>query len=207
MTPGWVLHRRPYRETSALVELLTPEGRVRCISRGKKNAAILQTFLPLYFEFGGVRELTPIKSVEPVGAGVMLQGTALVMGLYMNELLVRLLPEGMETPGLYADYGRALTRIPQGEPALRVFENRLLDALGFGLDWDALDPDGRYLVHPESGPRLAPSSSNAFQGRVLLAVAGEAYESSEALAAAKRINRARLQVLLGSKPLKSRELF
>lgn len=207
MTPGWVLHSRAYRETSKLVELLTPDGRVRCMARGKKVSGSLQTFLPLYFEFGSARELVPIKSAEPVGPGILLSGRELVLGLYLNELLVRLLPEGMPCEDLHGHYGRAVSRLSEGERALRFFENRLLDALGFGLDWPILDPSGHYLVHPESGPRRAVESPNTFKGDLLNTVAAEDWTGKPALAAAKRINRARLQVLLGTKPLKTRDLF
>lgn len=216
MEAAWVLHRRPYRETSALVELLTAEGRQRCVIRGRGRDALLSPFLPLMVELGPVRDLRSLKSIEAMGPAVALQNKALFCGLYINELCVRLLPEQDPCPALVLSYSQTLLALSRGEiePALRSFEMDLLEALGFSWsvahleDGAPVTANALYWVHPETGPRLAPSgASDAYSGQVLAQVQAREYSTSGVLSAAKRLNRARLQALLGSKPLQSRELL
>ena len=83
--------------------------------------------------------------------------------------------------------GRA-QRLGAGEPlawTLRRFERDLLEALGFGFDWDCdgdgapIDPAARYRLDPEHGPRRLLSDrghgdrSGAATGRALLALAAD----------------------------------
>ena len=64
-------------------------------------------------------------------------------GFYLNELLLKLTHRHDPVPGMFDVYHATLARLKQGAPleaSLRVFEKRLLDALGYGL---ALDVDAR----------------------------------------------------------------
>ncbi|QGG80729.1 DNA repair protein RecO [Litorivicinus lipolyticus] len=216
MTPGWVLHRRPYRETGALVDVLTAEGRQRGVVRGQAKTAQLVAFMPLLIEWGPVRDLRAINRLEPLGPSITLTGNALLCGLYINELCVRLLPQDEACPGLMADYGRTLLALASGDPQpiLRRFEASLLNQLGFDFsvahtsDGAPVEDELRYWVHPESGPRLAPPGArDAPFGRDLKRVQQQAFEDPTTLNLAKRLNRARLNALLGDKPLQSRLLI
>lgn len=216
MQTAWVLHRRPYRETSALVELLTAEGRQRCVIRGKGRDALLTPFVPLMVELGPIRDLRNLKQIEAVGPSLSLAGQGLFCGLYLNELCVRLLPEQDANPELMAAYSDALIALSRGdiEAPLRAFELDLLSALGFSWsvaqleNGDAVLDHAHYWVHPESGPRMAPNDAHgSFPGHVLKRVQNREFEDSETRLAAKRLNRARLAALLGSKPLQSRQLL
>ena len=84
MESAWVLHRRPYRETSALVEVLTAQGRQRCVIRGRGRDALLSPFVPLMVELGPVRDLRTLKSIEAIGPAIALDGRQLFCGLYIN---------------------------------------------------------------------------------------------------------------------------
>lgn len=217
MQNAWVLHRKPYRETSALVDLLTADGRQRCVIRGKGRDALLSPFIPLTIELGPVRDLRALKSIEAIGPALSLTGQRLFCGLYINELCVRLLPEQDPCPEFLSRYAQtlvALARDESVEPWLRRFELDLLAVLGF--DWsvaelntgETVQPDLTYWVHPESGPRLAPANApDSYPGSVLLAMAQQDFTNSDVLLAAKRLNRARLGALLGPKPLQSRLLM
>ena len=214
MQAAWVLHRRPYRETSALVELLTTRvaNAVRDRGRGRRLTLTFCT------SDGGVGSgsIRSLNRIEPMGPAVALEGSALFCGLYLNEICVRLLPEQDENLELMTAYSQALVDLARGEieATLRSFELSLLGALGF--DWSVAHlADGsevqasqRYWVHPESGPRLAPeSAADAYTGETLKALQAQQFERPEVLSAAKRLNRARLNALLGCKPLRSRELM
>ncbi len=216
MTPGWVLHRRPYRESSALVEVLTADGRQRGVVRGQGKSSQLVAFMPLLIDWGPARDLRSLTRIEPMGPSVSLSGNPLLCGLYVNELCVRLLPQDEACPGLMADYGRTLGALRDGEiePALRRFERALLAQLGFDFsvaataDGQPLEDDLRYWVHPESGPRLAPqTAAGAAFGRDLKRVQAQAFDDAGVLKLAKRLNRQRLNALLGDKPLQSRLLI
>lgn len=216
MESAWVLHRRPYRETSALVEVLTAQGRQRCVIRGRGRDALLSPFVPLMVELGPIRDLRTLKSIEAIGPAIALDGRQLFCGLYINELCVRLLPEQDPNPSLLSDYSQALVQLKRGhiESTLREFELQLLAALGFSWsvahlsDGTPVEAEAHYWVHPETGPRLAAAgASDAFLGSTLCQVQAREFSSPAVLNAAKRLNRARLQSLLGTKPLQSRQLL
>jgi DNA repair protein RecO (recombination protein O) len=217
--PAYVLHTRPYRETSALVDFLTPAGRVRGVLRGArgKTGSLARPFVPLTVEFRGKSELRSVGRVESAGNSPWLVGEALFSGLYLNELLVRLLPFETANPHLYEHYALTLEALAQArplEPLLRAFEWRLLVELGyaFALDQDsggnAIEGDGLYRLSTDDGlERVFSFAPGLFRGADLLAMAEADWAVEGALLAAKRLMRQALAVHLGGKPLMSRELF
>ena len=92
--PAYVLHCRAYRENSALVDFLTPQGRLRAVLRSARGKAgtLARPFVPLEVEFRGRGELKNVGRMESAGVSTWLNGEALFSGLYLNELLIRLLP-------------------------------------------------------------------------------------------------------------------
>ncbi|WP_439859324.1 DNA repair protein RecO [Pseudomonas sp. MBLB4136] len=217
--PAYVLHSRAYRETSALVDFLTPQGRLRAVLRGARGRAgtLARPFVPLEAEFRGRGELKNVGRLEAAGIPNLLSGEALFSGLYLNELLIRLLPAEDPHPAVFEHYALTLQALAQGrplEPLLRAFEWRLLDQLGYGF---ALDLDlhgqpiaagGLYRLQVDVG--LVPVGQlqpGIFQGAELLAMAQADWSAPGALAAAKRLMRQALAPHLGGRPLVSRELF
>jgi DNA repair protein RecO (recombination protein O) len=116
LQPAYVIHSRPYRDTSALLEVFTAEyGRISLVARGTRRqtrrgskAALLQPFSPLLLSFSGRMELKTLSAIEPVKGMSALRGERLFSGLYMNELLVRLLHRNDAHPELFAAYDYAL---------------------------------------------------------------------------------------------------
>src|SRR5690554_4077465 len=90
--PAFLLHKRPYRETSTLVELLTlHHGRVRAVAQGvqrpgSRSRGRLQPFAPLHVTWTGEGELKRLRLMESRGAAALLAGEGLLCGLYANEL-------------------------------------------------------------------------------------------------------------------------
>ncbi|MBD9414263.1 DNA repair protein RecO [Pseudomonas sp. PDM16] len=217
--PAFVLHSRPYKETSALVDFLTPEGRLRAVLRGARGKAggLARPFAPLELELRGRGELKSVGRLEATGIAHWLQGQTLYSGMYLNELLLRLLPSEDPHPALFDHYAltlRALSANPPLEPLLRAFEWRLLDDLGYGfaLDIDIsghpVVADSLYRLHPDAGMEpVGQLQPGLFQGIDLLAMAEADWSSPGALAAAKRLMRQALAPHLGGRPLVSRELF
>ena len=135
---AYVLHSRPYRETSALVDFLTPQGRLRAVLRSARGKAgtLARPFVPLEIEFRGRGELKNVGRMESAGISTWLNGEALFSGLYLNELLIRLLPAEDPHPSIFDHYAATLLALAEGrplEPLLRAFEWRLLDDVGYGF--------------------------------------------------------------------------
>jgi len=227
LTPGFVLHQRPYRETSALLEVFTStHGRVGLVARGahspkSRRRGELQAFRALLLSWNERGELGTLTDVEADGPGVKLAGAALYSAFYLNELLVRLLVRHDPHPLLFDRYRQALQALsdqPGGiELTLRLFEKQLLQETGYGLLLDVdcetgepVEADRFYDYRLEAGPVASASDDGEgflFPGSSLLALAQEKELDVAALRDAKRLMRAALSLYLGGKPLKSRELF
>ncbi len=217
--PAFVLHSRPYRESSALVDFLTPQGRLRAVLRGARGKAgsLARPFVPLEVEFRGRGELKSVGRLESAGLAYWLDGNALFSGMYLNELLIRLLPAEDAHPAMFDHYAATLPALAAKrplEPLLRSFEWRLLTELGYGfaLDRDIFDrpvvSDGLYRLLPDTGLEpVGHFQPGLFNGAELLAMAEADWTVPGALAAAKRLMRQALAPHLGGRPLVSRELF
>ena len=220
---GFVLHQRPYRNTSQLVECLTAShGRIGLIARGSRGSsrgqrAFLQPFTPLRLSWTRRGDLGQLTHVEPAGPAFALERDRLLAGYYVNELLLRLLERGDANDPVYSCYSGCLSHLAEGPStarALRLFELRLLQALGYGpeLDHDpgtgeALHPERRYVYEPGHGPRLADdrvADGDTYTGRALLALGQEALDDDESLKVARRLLGSILSGHLGGRPLKSR---
>lgn len=226
--PAFVLHTRPYRETSQLVDLFSRHyGRLRVVARGfrrpKNGSRILAPFTPLLVGWSGKSELKTLVSAEHSGRSLMLSGERLYSGFYLNELLIRLLVEHDPHQHLFDHYLNIMTSLADGEPiepALRLFERNLLDEAGYGLmiDTDIVSghpvlPDQWYWLDPSTGfSHCQPSEQDKtspylFWGEALLAIGNGDYHDLDIAKAAKRLMRLAIQEHLGNKPLRSRELF
>ena len=219
---GWLLHRRPFRDSSALVDLLLPgRGLVRAVARGihsgrSRLAQVLQPFSPLHASCSGRGELDTLTSAESAGPPLLLVGEALICGFYLNELLVRLLPQGEECDLLLDGYGQTLQALLLAEqPAavvLRPFEALLLAHLGFELDWlqdghgQSLVADARYHFTASDGWVAGGRPPRQVRGATLLQM-NLPHHTDEWLQAARAVLRLMLDELLGDKPLQSRALM
>lgn len=228
----YVLHTRQYRETSQLVDLFSREaGRLRVVARGvrttprsKKGSGLvpLQPFQPLLVSWQGKSDLKTLTGRDCATSVSMLQGKALYIGFYINELLIRLMPEHIPHQNLFDQYARLLALLgydADPEPELRIFELRLLDEMGCGINFYADQCDGSaiasdidYLFHPGEGflrleKRAGQPVKDVFSGTDLLAIAGHQFTSPAVRQSAKRLIRSALAQHLGAKPLYSRALF
>ena len=223
LQPAFVLHSRAYRDTSLLVELLTMQyGRLTVVARGVRSMksrlqGILMPFLPLLVSFSGKTDLRTLQQAEVNGLSYELRGNVLLSGFYLNELLMRLLPNHESYPKIYQAYKNTLEGLvdsKQPEIELRLFEKCLLSNLGYGLQLDQtiknelVLPEKEYIF--EFGNGLSKAKTNNlynFSGKSLLALQAGNLSTVTELRDAKRLLRGALADLLGDKPLKSRELF
>ena len=221
LAPGYVLHHRPWRDSSRILEVLTREhGRLTLFARGVRGPAaklssVLQPFQPLLLSWSGRGEAPQLTGAERAALTGPLPPACLLAAFYLNELLLRLTTRHDALPELFDHYHGTLERLRTGAalaPCLRVFEKRLLDVLGYGLDLSAearsgvpLDPAGYYEFRPGSG--LVPADGHAAHslcGRSLLSLAAETLSGPRELEDARRVLQAALDACLEGRPLATR---
>lgn len=223
---AYLLHLRPYRDTSAIVDLLTPDyGRVSMVARGvRKNKTpkrqLLNPFHELLISFQGDGELKLLTQFESANPCFRLSANYLYSAFYLNELLIRLLPEMDPHNQLFALYEQSLRELNQQyeiEPILRRFEFSLLQELGYAISFthqanqvDEIDLNAFYACDLQQGffeVANPDDYSLAIKGQDIVAIECNDYQSASTRKAAKKLSRFLLRPLLGNKPLKSRELF
>jgi DNA repair protein RecO (recombination protein O) len=226
LEPSYILHSRPYRESSLLLEALScSHGRVGLVARGARGARsrwknVLQPFRPLLLSWSQKGELGTLTSADQVASPPALAGEALFCGLYANELTTRFLQRSDPHPGLFEQYRGLLAELAAGnapQPLLRVFEKRLLQSAGFGLQLDhehggsdGIRANAWYSYVPESGPQRkeydADKAHELVSGAALLALKSGEIEDQH-LKELKSLMRRLIRFYLGDKPLNSQSLF
>lgn len=228
LQPAYVLHQRAYRNTSALLEVLTCDhGRIGIVAKGIKGKSgavyrgILQPFIRLLVSYSGRHDLQTLISAESAGDYARLSGEPLLSAFYMNELLMRLLHRGEAYRQLFNDYDDALTRLKQGEesePVLRRFEMSLLQELGYGmqlqteaLSHDPIESGRQYYYDPLRGPIAAgattQSSLPTVSGACLHALTQSDFSDRRYWPEMKTLMRGVIAHHMDGRPLHSRELF
>ena len=241
LEPAYVLHGRPFRDSSLIIEIFSREhGRQGLVARGAKGPKsryrnILQPFRPLMLSWNQRTDLGTLTGADQIASPPPLLGESLLCGLYVNELMMRLVQRSDPHPELFEAYQALLACLASDEAIqknLRLFERQLLQSLGFGLqlkfeaDSDRLiDPVAHYRYLPESGAhrqnisqpqasntqedRLASESDRAetlVSGEALLALASGEIENHH-LRELKMMMRGLIRYYLGDKPLASHSLF
>lgn len=231
--PAWVLSRKSYGDNGLLVEIFgAVSGRCSGVVRGAHRkrrggsmASLLQPFQPLLISLVGRSELKAVRQVESASVGYRLRGDALMSGLYLNELLTRVLPRFDVMPELFSAYGRAIDSLNETAPdqTLRRFELSLLTSLGYQINWvtdDCGEPiqlASRYRYESERGFCGVPVGSDRpdevllYTGEQIASFArwseADAPLSREALQRLKGITRIALSQLMAGRALHTRSLF
>jgi DNA repair protein RecO (recombination protein O) len=228
---AYVLHLHPYSETSLVVDVFTRDhGRVPLLARGARRPrsamrGMLMSFQPLELGWFGGGEVKTLAKAEWLGGMPLLGGRCLLLGYYLNELLLKMLPREDAHSALFDAYAAALYALAAGgadAPELRRFEKTLLKELGYGLtleiDVDSglpVAPDRQYAFLIERGPVAAKVSagdaaSNAvpgLRGKTLLDMAADDYSDPRTRVESRQLMRQLIAHHLGGKPLQSRRVF
>lgn len=226
---AFVLHTRPWRETSLLVEALTAQhGRVGLVARGvlgPRRQILRAALQPLqWIRFDAVQkgEMATLSTAEAVDAAPRLIGDAALAGFYLSELTLRLAPRHDPQPDLFTAFARARERLRAGDSlawTLRRYERDLLGALGLGFDWHVdgdgqrIDPAARYRLDPEQGARRLymdrghSERNDAPSGRALLAMATDEAPPGDDMGALRRAMRRVLEHHLGPRGLTSWQML
>lgn len=228
---AYVLHSYPYSETSLVVDVFARAyGRVPLLARGARRPrsalrGLLMAFQPLELGWFGGGEVKTLAKAEWLGGVPLLSGRCLMLGYYMNELLVKLLPREDAHGALFDAYAAALQALAGGAadaPELRRFEKTLLKELGYGLTLDrdaesgeTVDAEARYAFQIERGPVLkvgagdtaSTLNSATICGKSLLDMAADDYADPRTRAESKLLMRQLIAHYLAGKPLQSRRVF
>ncbi len=229
LQPAYVLHTRPFQNTSLLVDFLTYDfGRVKAIAKGARREksryrSLLQLFQPLLVSLSGRGEIKTLTALENQHPAISLTGDRLFSGMYINELLVRLLVNQEEHAAIFSSYQETLAGLQNQqdlERILRRFELNLLADLGYAInlfedcgDHKPIEAESFYRFTPdvgfESSSHITADSENPrhYCGAHLIALREMELKDPEVAKSAKRLLRQALAAHLGEKPLNSRNLF
>ena len=227
LTPAFVLHSRPYRETSLLIDLFSRNhGRIGLVARGvrKKNNprhGLLQPYQRLMAAWSGKSDLMTLTDVEQDSRPYNLSSRRMISGFYLNELLIRLLHQGDPHVDLFDVYDRTLSELNCTDSneylAIRLFEKKILEAIGYGLTLDidvesgaVIRPGVSYFYRADKGAsRHCPGRGDYMEvsGDMLVALDHEVFEDENLLRECKIFMRYLLQKHIGNKPLASRKLL
>jgi DNA repair protein RecO (recombination protein O) len=214
LAPAYILHHRPYRDTSRILEVISRDhGRLSLFARGARGpkaklASVLQPFQLLLLSWSGRGEAAQLTGAEVADSNPPLPAASLMGSFYLNELLLKLTTRHDPQPSLFDDYHATVAALRGGmrlEPALRIFEKRLLDALGYGLDLNGVVAGEYYHFRPAQGlfPTVA-EAAGAVSGHSLISLANEALQSVRDLDDARRVLQAALAQCLEGRELNTR---
>lgn len=223
--PAYILHHRPFRDTSQILDVLTRDhGKVAVVARGSRGsksrlAGILRPFLPLRVSWVAKSDLGTLTGAEVAGVPAGLRGDALLSAYYVNELMLHFLHRHDPQPEIYELYAEVIPLLCSATnmaACLRSFELELLGLLGYAvsLDHEAgtqndIQPERNYEYRVEQGPVPVDRSEGplVFDGSSLLAIGAGQFGDADVLRAANRLLRDVITHHLGGKELKSRKVL
>lgn len=225
--PAWLLHRRPFRDTSQILDILSRNhGRLAVIAKGSRGAksklrGILRPFLPLQLSWVIRSDLGTLTGAELIGAPISLTGDTVLSGYYVNELILKLLHRHDPQPEIFSAYGQTIERLAGSvdvAPCLRQFEIELLRMLGYALNLDhdtetrkPLRAGQKYEYRAAEGPvpvkNGGQGGSLVFTGAELAAIRRLEFTDRNVLRNAASLLRHVIAYHLDGKELKSRKVL
>ena len=223
--PAFILHHRPFRDTSQILDVLSRDhGKLALVARGSRAArsrlrGVLRPFMPLAMSWVQRSDLGTLTGAEMHGAPLRLSGDALLSGFYVNELLLHFLHRHDPQPEIFGIYERAIQALALAgdlAPCLRRFEVELLRQLGYAINLDheagshePLQKEQHYEYRFEQGPVRVSRSDGplVFNGRQLIAIAEQRFDEPDVLRAANRLLREVVGFHLDGKELQSRKVL
>ena len=218
----FLLHQRSYGETSIIAEVFTRNlGKMSIIARGAKKPkskffGYLVPFSRLKITFSGRSEL---KTLTNIDRDLSLTNTYLSRKsyslLYINELMIKLLPKDAEHKPLFDLYSKFIQDSVNEEKMdylLRNFELDLLEMLGYGINFHAdinneeeIKLNKNYIFVAESC-FMASDNAKDFSGEDIIKIRERNFAdiSTKKL---KQLTQATIMFCLEGKDLNSRQIF
>ncbi len=224
MNNAFILHRRRFSNTSLILDLFCQDaGHVTVLAKGASRnkqqlAGILQAFTPLIVNYVGRGQIKTLTHSDYSAMPIMLTGERLYCGIYLNELLYRLLGKEIAYPDLFLIYQQTLNYLkdrPTYDIYLRFFELKLLQTLGYApnltheFNTDKTIIAEKYYQYQHQKGFIACTNNmlDYINGDTLLALGAEKIETKRQAQQAKILMRQMLQPYLGNRTLKTREFF
>ena len=217
---AFLLHQRPYGNSSVMAEMFTLDnGRISVIAKGAKKPkskffGVLSPFSKLRITYRGKSELKTLTNVDKEDIFSDSFSKLSYTLLYINELLIKILPQGAPQKELFNLYDKFLLEIKTSneiDVILRRFEIDLLEMLGYGINFinevdsgQSIDADKLYDFVPELGFKESPNG--IFNGKEIISISKLDFEN---------INKKKFKSLttmaigysLDGGDLKSRQIF
>jgi DNA repair protein RecO (recombination protein O) len=217
----FLLHHRSYGETSVIADVFSKNnGKMSLIAKGAKKPrskffGYLVPFHKLNISYSGRSELKTLTSID---RNLSNQANTLTKTsyslLYINELLIKLLPKDAQQEDLFNLYEQFLKKVNNDsnlELTLRHFELDLLDMLGYGFDYDSeidnqkpIEINSSYSFVSERGFRKSNNSN--FLGKDILSLKNRNLEEVP-LKHLKEITTKAINSCLDGRDLTSRKIF
>jgi DNA repair protein RecO (recombination protein O) len=223
---AFILHSYPFRETSLLLEVFSRDhGRLAIVARGARRSrsalrGVLMNFQPLEISWFGKGEVRTLHSAEWLGGQPQLQGTALLCGFYLNELLINLTARDDPHERLFDYYRQTmqlLARESDHAAILRCFEKHLLQELGYALSLEReadtgkpIDAAAEYQYVIERGAiseSMNEPGGMRIAGKTLLDMAADDYRDPATARQGKQLMRMLLNHYLAGRAMHTRELI
>lgn len=224
--PVFIIHQRPYSETSQILNLFSKnQGRVDVIAKGSKRPkskfrSFMQPFMLLNASWSGRSQLKTLRNIEAFqDHKSLIDSDHFLSALYMNELILNFLSNSDPYPDLFEIYYEVLTQFKssdQHEPMLRMFEIKLLEEIGYAINFQTealnakkIESDEFYRYEPEQGFHLLPEDShiNKYSGKQINRIKEMDFSDPETLLAAKKITRETIQFHLGGRELMTKKMY
>lgn len=220
LAPALILHRRAWRDSSAMLEAYTrAHGRVGLIARGARRSngrwqGRLEPLTAARLSWSGRGELHSLTGVE-VEQRFELNGNRLWSGFYASELVLRLTAREDPQAAIYDSLHALLQALSAAAPAvvaLRFFERDLLDAMGYGLPLTVETETGRpvsaeasYAWHPVHGLHAGSAGNGGVSvpGSALLGLAAGRFRSRADIHATRELLGAVIASHLGGRSLRT----
>jgi len=218
---SFIIYTRSYKETSLLLDVLTEDhGMISIVANGAKRTTSKfgSSLQPFYFnalQFYGKHDLKTLQATESIAYYDL--GLNNVCGLYLNELIYRILPKHDPCPKLFASYTQTIAGLAQNidpQKYLRLFEKQIFSTIGYGLDFSNIKINKFYVYKFHYGFIEVPSGANgSISGSSLLSFANylddDLYSGNKAqvLHEIKGLMRIIINHHLGSKRLFSKEVL
>ncbi|MDA7851628.1 DNA repair protein RecO [Gammaproteobacteria bacterium] len=220
--PCFLLHARSFGDTSIIADIFSESsGKVSIVAKGAKNPRSkffghLLPFSALKIMVTGKSEMKTLTQIDSNYLSQSAKGPHdLYTYLYVNELMIRLLPKGLANLELYQLYSTFVDLARSdaiNESALRIFELDLLDVLGYGINFETdMNENSEfkdslvYSYKPERG--FYPSSDDfGFTADEIYSIKNRDLVSIDKLKL-KQLSQAAITACLDGRELSSREFF
>ena len=218
----FLLHARSFGDTSIIADVFTESsGKVSIMAKGAKNPRSkffghLLPFSALRIIVTGKSEMKTLTQIDSNFLSQSVKGPHdLYTYLYVNELMMRLLPKGLPNQELY-DLYQSFVELARADAIseldLRVFELDLLDVLGYGINFDTDSKENSefkdsiiYSYMPEKGFHNA-GDVEGFSAKEIAAIKDRTLEGIDKLKL-KQLLQVAISSCLDGRELSSRDFF